>query len=104
VPFPDVEYSFASYPSALLGASAELVAAEDGAERLELLLKLPLTNYLPRTRIVDRSVLMGLLEAAKRPSSLATLEAALPDDTADRQRATLAWLLKYDLLQVVKEA
>ncbi len=98
--FPDVEHSFASYPSAILGEEALVVTAGDAAQRLELLLKLPLTSYVARSRISDQAPLTKLLELAAAPTSLARLEATLNAGSRPRARATLAWLLKYDLLRV----
>ena len=103
VSFPDVEYSFASYPSTLLGSETRVIRAPDAADQLEVLLRLPLTNYLSRTRIADRAVLIAALECAAEPTELAVLEVELgatPSST-ERRRATLAWMLKYDLLRVV---
>jgi len=102
VPFPDVEYSFASYPSAFLGPEAILTAAPDAAVQLGVLLQLPLTNYVPGARMVEPSLLLRVLETAQEPCTLATLEAVLGAEPSEseRRRATLAWLLKYDLLRV----
>jgi glycosyltransferase involved in cell wall biosynthesis len=102
VSFPDVEYSFASYPSAFLGPDATLMAAPDAAVQLGVLLQLPLTNYVPAARIVEPSLLLRVVETAKEPCALETLEAVLGAGASDsqRRRATLAWLLKYDLLRV----
>jgi hypothetical protein len=105
VPFPEIEYSFASYPSVLLGMTARVVAAEDAPTRIDILLRLPITNYLARTRIVDPAVVLSIVEAAKEPCELAMLDALLSDKVpiAQPRRATLAWMLKYDLLRVVSE-
>jgi hypothetical protein len=105
VPFPDVEHSFASYPSEWLGPAAQVVAASDAASQLGLLLQLPIANYLPKARIVDASVLLAVLLAARNPCALGALEAVagMADNSLQRRRATLAWLLKYDLLRVVQD-
>lgn len=99
--FPDVEYSFASYPSAILDDDARVVAAEDAAERLAALLASPLTNYVARSRAADQPDLLRMLQSAKAPCSLGELHAVLDTDRGSRPRvrATLAWLLKYDLLR-----
>ncbi|MEI9939136.1 MAG: glycosyltransferase family 4 protein [Pseudomonadota bacterium] len=103
VPFPDVEYSFASYPTELLGTDAQVVAADDARSQLGMLLELPIANYLPKPRIVDAVILTAILEAAKKPCTLGSLEgvAGMDANSRQRRRATLAWLLKYDLLRVV---
>jgi hypothetical protein len=50
--------------------------------------------------------LTALLDAAREPCSLGTLETVpgLADESLQPRRATLAWLLKYDLLRVVQGA
>lgn len=105
VSFPDVEFAFATYPSEWLGDATRLLAAPDAAERLPTLLGLPLTNYLPGARVVEPATLARVLEIARQPVTLALLD-ALPElgsFSRQRRRATLAWLLKYDLLRVAGE-
>lgn len=104
VPFPDVEYAFASYPTEWLSADARVVAADDAASQLETLLGLPIATYLPKPRIVDPATLRAILQAAEEVCSLGALEtvAEMSESSLQRRRATLAWLLKYDLLRVVQ--
>jgi len=104
VPFPDVEYAFASYPSEWLSADARVVAADDAGIQLERLLGLPIASYLPNARIVDPATLSAILHAAEEACSLSALEtvAEMSESSLQRRRATLAWLLKYDLLRVVQ--
>lgn len=103
VAFPDVEYSFSAYPTTWLGPDARVVAAADAETQLAMMLQRPISNYLPKTRISDPLLLRALLEVAKTPCSLGMLEttAGFADSPLQRRRATLAWLLKYDLLRVV---
>ena len=103
VAFPDVEFTFGSYPSAILGMDAQVVASEQASHDLESLLKLPLTSYVASSRVADQGTLLKLLELAAAPRGLGELEAALTAAGIPRQRcrATLAWLLKYDLLRIV---
>lgn len=103
VPFPDVEYSFASYPSAWLDADTRVVTTDDAPSQLTTLLELPISNYLPRPRIIEPITLAAILDLARKPCSLATLETVpgMAGESLQRQRATLAWLLKYDLLRLV---
>ena len=102
VAFPDVEYAFGSYPSEILGMGAQVVAANDATSQLELLLKLPLTNYLATSRVADANVLSKLLETCATPCELGKLETMLSahGSSHHRARATLAWMLKYDLLRL----
>ena len=63
---------------------------------------MPISNYLPRARIVEPTLLRRVLESAEHPCALSVLEAVLASEvsTAERRLATLAWMLKYDLLRV----
>lgn len=102
VAFPDVEFAFAAYPTSIVEMDAGVVAAEHAIGQLALLLQLPLTSYLASSRVADEAVLTQLLERAAPDCQLADLEALLSAQGADPQRcrATLAWMLKYDLLRV----
>lgn len=102
VAFPDVEVAFAAYPTEIVEMSAEVTAAEHSAERLTTLLKVPLTNYLASTRVADESVLTRVLSRAAAGCRLAELDALLAEAGVEpkRCRATLAWMLKYDLLRI----
>lgn len=102
VPFPDVEHTFGSYPSETLTLDALVVSSDDAGARLGQLLSSSLTNYRPGARIVEPAVLLELLERAHEASSLGSLDALLDAGgrvPVQRRRATLAWLLKYDLLR-----
>ncbi len=102
--FPDVEKSFACYPTEFLDAAAVLVAADDALERLAKTLELPLTNYRGVRRVTEHTALARVLEGASQPLTLSTAETLLGFGAAsERSRATIAWLLKYDLLRVVRE-
>src|SRR5207253_10873263 len=98
--FPAPEVGFASYPTALLDEATQLDTVDGVQERLDLVLSLPLTNYVPETRVTDRGLLQSLLSAA--PCALSDLDRVLGSRGISRinGRATIAWLLKYDLLRV----
>ena len=99
--FPDVEHSFASYPSEVLDGDTRVVAADDAVTRLDVLLSLPITNYRPRRRVVERERLVRVIEAASQPCAIQALDRVL-DAPGERGRATIAWMLKYDLLRVMQ--
>jgi glycosyltransferase involved in cell wall biosynthesis len=97
--YPAPEHAFAGYPTSWLGDDDILMAKDGAAERLELLVAMPLVNHVATTRVTDLTVLRAVLAAAAgRP--LGEVENVLTHAGADRvtARATLAWLLKYDLL------
>lgn len=92
---------FQSYPSAWIDGSSRLIASESARERLDALLNSALTNHVPETRIADRDILIRILDRARTAVRLDEIEAALHDRglASTRVRATVAWLLKYDLLR-----
>ncbi|MBX9627066.1 MAG: glycosyltransferase family 4 protein [Gemmataceae bacterium] len=98
--YPCPEVAFEGYPTRWLGDDARLTAAPDAAARLELLLTLPLVTHAEWARHTDRALLRRMLAAADG-RSLAELEDVLAAAGGGRQRAraTLAWMLKYDLLR-----
>jgi hypothetical protein len=102
VAFPDVEFAFASYPTGIVEMDAEVIAAEHASGALTSLLKLPLTSYLASSRVADEAKLSRLLQRAATGCQLAELDALLAAEGAEpkRCRATLAWMLKYDLLRM----
>ncbi len=105
VAYPAPEYTFAGYPTCWLDGNAQVMAAPDATERLEELLRTPLTNHVAESRCADLSLLTAVLSQAKNCCAMADLESVLESAEVPRQtaRATLAWLLKYDLLRAVFE-
>jgi hypothetical protein len=65
-----------------------------------------LTNHVAESRSADEALLTKLLAHAERPCSIAELELLLEEADVSGQtaRATLGWLLKYDLLRFVPAA
>jgi glycosyltransferase involved in cell wall biosynthesis len=99
--YPAPERAFAGYPTCWLTDDAVLAATAGAEARLEGLLATPLVTHAAWARVSDAVVLRAVLAAATgRP--LADVEAVLTAAGADRAaaRATLAWLLKYDLLRL----
>jgi glycosyltransferase involved in cell wall biosynthesis len=98
---PPIERAFASYPTALLDAADVLAAGPDAAGRLGTFLALPLTCYAGATRVQDQAVLQQVLAAAGAGRPLGDLDDVLRRAGASpgQARATLAWLLKYNLLR-----
>lgn len=101
VRYPSVERSFAAYPSAWVSDADRVRATADATARLAGLLAIPLTNLAADRRCADHVALTALLRAASAPRPVGELAAQLEQTgvEADRARATLAWLLKYGLLE-----
>jgi glycosyltransferase involved in cell wall biosynthesis len=104
--YPAPEVVFAGYPTAWLDDGDRLQALPGAEIRLARVLVMPLTNHVPNTRTTDLATLRRVLSAAATPRPLAEL-----DDVLRRAgvgpvaaRATLAWMLKYDLLRRVPSA
>jgi hypothetical protein len=104
--YPSPEWTFAGYPTFWLDSSDQLQAAADAGQRLAELLRTPLTNHVAESRSADEALLTKLLAHAERPCSIAELELLLEEADVSGQtaRATLGWLLKYDLLRFVPAA
>lgn len=98
--FPALEVSFASYPSAWLGDDARVRATPDAPARLPGLLAMPLTNLAAARRCSDLAALTALLRAAAASTTVGALADRLHGAGTDPEaaRATVAWLLKYELL------
>jgi hypothetical protein len=98
--FPAPEVAFASYPTALLDDTTQIEPAEGAGERLHVIMSLPLTNYVPESRATDPGLLQTLL--ANVPCAVADLDRILSAAgvATTKGRATIAWMLKYDLLRV----
>lgn len=101
---PAPERSFAGYPTAWLG-ERDRVRSVPGAEvDVERLLSLALTNVEPEARIVDPTILRGILTATRHPWTLDRLDDFVGGFGVSRSasRATVAWMLKYRLLHPVR--
>jgi len=63
----------------------------------------PLTNYAQGQRVADEAVLRSILAEAASPHTIEELDELLSRHGVGKGpgRATLAWLLKYELLQTV---
>jgi glycosyltransferase involved in cell wall biosynthesis len=97
--YPDVERSFAGYPTRWLDGGDRIVPAPGAIEWLDLLISLPLAHHAAARRVAD----IGLLRAAFAllPCSVEDLDRFWSTSGVDRGvgRATFAWMLKYDLVR-----
>lgn len=103
--YPALEHTFAGYPTTLLGQRDQLVTSPNPTGSLERLLATPLTNHSGDVRCEDPGVLQMILAAAGKPRAIAELDEVFrrAGVTLQAGRATLAWMLKYGLLQVARE-
>jgi len=101
--YPSPETSFVGHPSAWLREEDRIVTAEDAEGSMEMLLSMPLANYLGHRRCQDPRVLRSILATATHPCLLSELEGVLRRSSISHiaGRSTLAWMIKYGLLQVV---
>jgi glycosyltransferase involved in cell wall biosynthesis len=101
--YPAPEDSFAGYPTHLLGDEDRLETGCGVESRLERLLAMPLTSYSENRRSSDPAVLRAVLDAATTARVISDLDQVLLrlGVAPAPGRATLAWMLKYGLLQVV---
>jgi hypothetical protein len=101
--YPPPELSFAGYPSCWLPDETPLAATQDGVDRLKSLMTLPLTNYAGGQRIVDTAILTEVIAAAQQACSLGELRHLLQNQSRGTSpqtaTATIAWMLKYNLLE-----
>jgi hypothetical protein len=98
--YPAPEHAFAGYPTSWLRDDDLLHATEGAADKVEMLLAMPLVNHVATTRVADAAILRAVLAAAAgRP--VGEVEEVLTRCGVDqgKARATLAWMLKYDLLR-----
>jgi hypothetical protein len=106
--YPPPERSFAGYPTRWLDAdSHSQLAVTTGAPAvLEQLLTLPLTNHAAERRVADAGLLRLALARADPSCSVADVDTLFRTAGVDhhRARATLGWMLKYDLIRVILDA
>jgi glycosyltransferase involved in cell wall biosynthesis len=103
--YPAPEQSFAGYPTAWLGDADLVQTAPDAMTRLPTFLSLPLTNMAGDRRCADPKALADLLTATEVPRTICELAADFERAGTEptQARATVAWLLKYDLLRPTRK-
>jgi glycosyltransferase involved in cell wall biosynthesis len=102
--YPSPERSFAAYPTRYLNGPDRLMPVPGSADALESLLAMPLIHHAAGRRVQDRSILTKALHTA--PCSIDDLDGLWARSGIELEigRATLAWLLKYDLLRAVTDS
>ncbi len=99
--YPAPEQTFGGYPSRCLDDADRLLPAVGHGDSLDALLEMPLTHHAPTRRVLDPALLRAAVALA--PCSVADLDRYWFQSGVERGvgRATLAWMLKYDLLRAV---
>ena len=100
--YPRMGNTFARYPTTWLDETASVSANEERLDDLDPLLSLGLTNFEPTTRCDNRDLLRSCLETATGGCRIQQLLAQLGETGVHemKAKATIAWMLKYDLLRV----
>jgi glycosyltransferase involved in cell wall biosynthesis len=100
--YPDIERSFAIYPTRWVGAEDLIAPAPGASDMLDRLLAMPLTHHASARRVVDRDILHALF--ALLPCSVEDIDHFWQRSGTDSGvgRATVAWLLKYDLVTIAR--
>jgi glycosyltransferase involved in cell wall biosynthesis len=101
--YPAPERSFARYPTGLLDSPDRLVPSPGASDALDVLLAMPLAQHAPGRRVPDAGLLRSAIDRA--PCSVADIDHLLAVAGVDHGvgRATIAWMLKYDLLRVTED-
>jgi hypothetical protein len=101
--YPAPEHSFAGYPTRWLTNDDLIVTTTQAESRLSDLLALPISNYAGHRRSTDANLIADLMQRAAHPQRLGNLRQQLQvlGMSAETSDNTLAWMLKYGLLQKV---
>ena len=100
--YPSPEKSFEGYPTSWLRDDDVFQCVEGAKGELEILLRMPLTSHAPESRCLDIVLLRAVLDAAAGgcPSGVLDRVFAKAGVGVGPARATLAWLVKYGLLEL----
>lgn len=98
--YPAPERSFAGYPTRMLDGPDRVSAGPRAREALEVLLALNMTHHASVRRPADPAPLRAAIDRA--PCSIADLDRLLAEAGVEPGvgRASIAWMLKYDLLRL----
>ncbi len=98
--YPNPERTFAGYPTSRLSASDALALAPLASDSLGTLLAMPLTHHASGRRVTDAGLLSAAL--ALLPCTVEDLDRFWSRSNVDHGtgRATLAWMIKYDIVRV----
>lgn len=97
-----LDVSFATYPTRRLEDVDMVYSRPDAVQQLPIIASTPLTNYEATGRCGKLPLLTAVLDQSQGGCTIQSLDDLLRQQGYSRSqaRATLAWLLKYDLLRV----
>ena len=98
--YPAPERSFAGYPSRMIDGSDRLIAGHRPIEAVEIIRSMALTNHACVRRPADARLLRAAIDRV--PCTVADVDRLLAESGVEHGvgRATIAWMLKYDLLRI----
>ena len=102
--YPPPEHSFRSYPSGTFDADIRVQSLADARKRLEVCNRHALTSYGKQWRCTNQKLLSELIAAASTIATLGQLEKIMAQAGVDSitRRSTLAWMLKYGIIEPVE--
>ena len=103
--YPAPDAVFEGYPTRWIGPEDRLQAAPGSSDLVETFLRLPLTSHVAERRNADPAVIRGVLTESIETRSVAELDEQFGWSGLDQltSRTTLAWMLKYGLLRLVRD-
>ena len=101
--YPSPERTFAAYPTQTLDSPDRIEPAPGAIDRVDRLLAMPLIHHAPGRRSHATLIRQAIADA---PCSVADLDAMFAASGIEPgvARATVAWMLKYDLLRASSPA
>ena len=103
--FPMPEISFSNYPTQMLTDNNRVRSVAEAELNVDTLLQMRLTNHSAERRISDPQIIGDALRAAATGCTIRDLEAFFRrhHTESDVARPTIAWMIKYGLLQLAAE-
>lgn len=101
--YPPLEHSFFGYPTCWIQDDHEFQAVCEAEDRVDVLLSMPLTNHESHQRCSDPQVIRDILHTLQSPCTLSRLCSEFKQTGVEHTQglATLAWMIKYDLIRPV---
>jgi D-inositol-3-phosphate glycosyltransferase len=102
--YPPPELSFRSYPSGTFDADMRVQSFAHAPKRLEVCNRHALTSYGKPWRCTDQKLLSEVIAAASTIATIGQLEKIIAHAGVDSiiRRSTLAWMLKYGIIEPVE--
>lgn len=102
VRYPALETSFGGHPTRILTASDKIQAVQLAETRIHRLVNMAISSYSAEARCNSPQIIRDLMVAAASPCTFEHLDSMIRQLGISKQvgRATLAWMLKYGLLEI----